>query len=60
MLRYLTEWLTQYYTGFNAFSYLTLRAIMAALTALSISFDPREKPAQARAADSSRPTPCPP
>jgi phospho-N-acetylmuramoyl-pentapeptide-transferase len=38
MLRYLTEWLTQYYTGFNAFSYLTLRAIMAALTALSISF----------------------
>jgi len=38
MLRYLTEWLTQYYTGFNAFSYLTLRAIMAALTALLISF----------------------
>jgi phospho-N-acetylmuramoyl-pentapeptide-transferase len=37
-LRYLTEWLTQYYTGFNAFSYLTLRAIMAALTALLISF----------------------
>ena len=38
MLRYVTEWLTQYYSGFNAFSYLTLRAILAALTALSISF----------------------
>ena len=38
MLRYLTEWLTHYYTGFNAFSYLTLRAILAALTALLISF----------------------
>ncbi|NJD32031.1 MAG: phospho-N-acetylmuramoyl-pentapeptide-transferase [Gammaproteobacteria bacterium] len=38
MLRYLTEWLTHYYTGFNAFSYLTLRAILAALTALTISF----------------------
>jgi phospho-N-acetylmuramoyl-pentapeptide-transferase len=38
MLRYLAEWLTQYYTGFNAFGYLTLRAILAALTALSISF----------------------
>ncbi len=38
MLRYFTEWLTQYYSGFNAFSYLTLRAILAALTALSISF----------------------
>jgi phospho-N-acetylmuramoyl-pentapeptide-transferase len=38
MLRYLTEWLTHYYTGFNAFSYLTLRAILAALTALVISF----------------------
>ena len=38
MLRYVTEWLTQFYSGFNAFSYLTLRAILAALTALSISF----------------------
>jgi phospho-N-acetylmuramoyl-pentapeptide-transferase len=38
MLRYVTEWLTQYYSGFNAFSYLTLRAILAALTALTISF----------------------
>jgi phospho-N-acetylmuramoyl-pentapeptide-transferase len=38
MLRYLAEWLTQYYSGFNAFSYLTLRSILAALTALSISF----------------------
>jgi phospho-N-acetylmuramoyl-pentapeptide-transferase len=38
MLRYLAEWLTQYYSGFNAFSYLTLRAILAALTALVLSF----------------------
>jgi phospho-N-acetylmuramoyl-pentapeptide-transferase len=38
MLRYLAEWLTQYYSGFNVFSYLTLRAILAALTALLISF----------------------
>ncbi len=38
MLRYVAEWLTQYYSGFNAFSYLTLRAILAALTALLLSF----------------------
>jgi len=38
MLRYLAEWLTQYYSGFHVFSYLTLRAILAALTALVISF----------------------
>jgi phospho-N-acetylmuramoyl-pentapeptide-transferase len=38
MLRYAAEWLTHYYSGFNVFSYLTLRAILAALTALLISF----------------------
>ena len=38
MLRYLAEWATQFYSGFNVFSYLTLRAILAALTALAISF----------------------
>jgi phospho-N-acetylmuramoyl-pentapeptide-transferase len=38
MLRYVAEWLTQYYSAFNVFSYLTLRAILAALTALVISF----------------------
>jgi len=38
MLRYVADWLTQYYSGFNVFSYLTLRAILAALTALLISF----------------------
>ena len=38
MLRYLADWLTQYYSGFNVFSYLTLRAILAALTALLMSF----------------------
>jgi phospho-N-acetylmuramoyl-pentapeptide-transferase len=38
MLRYVAEWLVQYHSAFNAFSYLTLRAILAALTALMISF----------------------
>jgi phospho-N-acetylmuramoyl-pentapeptide-transferase len=38
MLRYVAEWLTEYYSAFNVFSYLTLRAILAALTALVISF----------------------
>ena len=38
MLRYLAEWATQFHSGFNVFSYLTLRAILAALTALAISF----------------------
>ena len=38
MLRYVAEWLVQYHSAFNVFSYLTLRAILAALTALSISF----------------------
>ena len=33
MLRYLAEWLVQYHSAFNVFSYLTLRSILAALTA---------------------------
>jgi phospho-N-acetylmuramoyl-pentapeptide-transferase len=37
MLRYVAEWLTQYYSAFNVFSYITMRAILAALTALVIS-----------------------
>jgi len=37
MLRYLAEWLAQYHSGFRVFNYLTLRAILAALTALTIS-----------------------
>jgi phospho-N-acetylmuramoyl-pentapeptide-transferase len=37
MLLYLTKYLAQTFTGFNVFSYLTLRAILAALTALLIS-----------------------
>ena len=38
MLVLLAEWLTEYvYTGFNVFQYLTLRAILGVLTALSIS-----------------------
>ncbi len=37
MLVYLFDWLTQYYSGFNVFQYLTLRAIMAVLTALGVA-----------------------
>ena len=38
MLILLTEYLTQFYSAFNVFSYLTTRAILAALTALVLSF----------------------
>jgi hypothetical protein len=38
MLLYITNWLTQFESGFNVFSYLTLRAILGALTALVLSF----------------------
>ena len=38
MLMMLTEYLTEIYSGFNVFSYLTMRAILAALTALVLSF----------------------
>ncbi|MFZ1576394.1 MAG: phospho-N-acetylmuramoyl-pentapeptide-transferase [Chromatiaceae bacterium] len=38
MLLYLTEWLTQFNSGFGVFRYLTLRAILGVLTALAISF----------------------
>ncbi len=37
MLLILTEYLTQIHSGFNVFSYLTLRGILGALTALMIS-----------------------
>ncbi|MDJ0928658.1 MAG: phospho-N-acetylmuramoyl-pentapeptide-transferase [Gammaproteobacteria bacterium] len=37
MLLYLSEVLTQYISGFNVFTYITMRAIMGALTALVIS-----------------------
>lgn len=37
MLIWLAEWLTQFDAGFNVFSYLTLRAILATLTALLIA-----------------------
>jgi len=37
MLLYLTEYLTQFHSGFNVFQYLTLRAILGVLTALLIS-----------------------
>jgi phospho-N-acetylmuramoyl-pentapeptide-transferase len=38
VLLYLTEWLSQIDSGFSVFRYLTLRAILAVLTALLISF----------------------
>ena len=38
MLLYLTEYLAQFESGFNVFSYLTMRAILGALTALILSF----------------------
>jgi phospho-N-acetylmuramoyl-pentapeptide-transferase len=38
MLLYLTEYLTKFESGFNVFGYLTLRAILGALTALILSF----------------------
>ncbi|MCZ8130658.1 MAG: phospho-N-acetylmuramoyl-pentapeptide-transferase [Steroidobacteraceae bacterium] len=37
MLLRLTEWLAQYWSGFQVFGYLTLRGILAALTALLIA-----------------------
>ena len=38
MLLDLFDWLTRVLRGFNVFGYLTLRAVLAALTALTISF----------------------
>jgi len=38
MLVYLADHLSQYYSGFNVFQYLTLRAILGVLTALLLSF----------------------
>ncbi len=38
MLYHLAQHLQQYYSGFNVFNYLTLRAILGVLTALVISF----------------------
>ena len=38
MLMWLTEYLTSFYSGFNVFGYLTMRAILGALTALVLSF----------------------
>ena len=38
MLYHLTDYLSQYYSGFNVFQYLTLRVILGVLTALMISF----------------------
>ncbi len=38
MLYALAEYLTGFYSGFNVFRYLTLRAILGVLTALTISF----------------------
>lgn len=37
MLLWLAEYLTQYYSGFNVFQYITLRTILGALTSLFIA-----------------------
>ena len=37
MLIWLSEFLTHYYRAFSVFEYITLRVIMAALTALIIT-----------------------
>ncbi len=37
MLVWLAEYLTQFHTGFNVFSYLTFRAILSVLTAMGLS-----------------------
>ena len=47
MLVWLAEYLTQYYSGFNVFSYLTLRAILGIFNCVIVialfrsDFDPR-------------------
>jgi phospho-N-acetylmuramoyl-pentapeptide-transferase len=38
MLLYLTKYLSQFESGFNVFNYLSMRAILGALTALAFSF----------------------
>ncbi|CAG9934309.1 phospho-N-acetylmuramoyl-pentapeptide-transferase [Candidatus Nitrotoga arctica] len=38
MLLIFAQWLSQYVSVFSVFSYITLRAVLAAITALSISF----------------------
>ena len=37
MLIYLTEYLTQFYSGFNVFSYITFRIVLGLLTALGFN-----------------------
>ena len=37
MLLYITEYLVRFYSGFHVFQYLTLRGILAAVTALAIA-----------------------
>ena len=38
MLLELAQWLARDFRGFNVFGYITLRAVLATMTALSISF----------------------
>ena len=37
MLLYLSEYLAKWYSGFHVFQYLTLRGILAAITALAMA-----------------------
>ena len=38
MMLYLAEYLQQYHSGFSVFQYITLRAVLAVITALLICF----------------------
>ena len=38
MMIYVTDYLTAFHSGFNVFGYLTMRAILGALTALALFF----------------------
>ena len=38
MLLELAQWLARDFRGFNVFGYITLRAVLATMTALAISF----------------------
>ena len=38
MLLHLFQWLSEYYPNFSVFNYLSLRALLAALTSMIIGF----------------------
>ena len=54
MLYELSQFLSQFHSGFNVFQYLTLRSILGVLTALSISLIVRANRWRAKAGRTSR------